>query len=428
MKPLLSKITTPFIIYVLIILGISIPVYYWVVDTIWKGELDEHNKTIAEKTAYEFNHLKLSDEELDKSILLWKSIQPETNIERVTLDTLKRDLYFTLEKPELFTNEFEIERYRGLKKILYINNRPFLFTIQTNIEESQETIAVIAITTAFFFLIIVLGLLLLNRRLSVTVWEPFRKTLEELKNFNLNHHNNITFETTYIKEFEELHQSLNKLIDHSVSVYKRRKEFTENASHELQTPLAIIKYKIDILLQDENLTEKQYLIAEDINHALTRSARINKDLLLLTKIENNQFDNSETIQFDQILNQSIEILDEHFKQKDITVTSDIATQIIVNGNSSLIEILINNLLINAIRHTPYNGFISITLRDQSFEVANSGTEKLDNDLLFKRFSKLSKNSKGNGLGLSIVKEIGKHMQWTIDYKFKNNNHIFIVNL
>lgn len=427
MKPLLNKTTKPFLIYVLIILVISIPVYYWVVDSIWKGELDEHNKTIAEKTANQFNNLKLSDEELAKSIKLWNHIQPETNIEEVPADPLKKDIYTTVEKPKKTSTGSEIERYRCLKTVVYINNKSFLFTIQTNIEESQSTIAVIAVTTVFFFIIIVLGLLMLNRRLSSTIWQPFRNTLEKLKNFNLNHQNNIEFEKTDTAEFEELHQSLNKLIEKNISVFKTQKEFTENASHELQTPLAIIKHKLDLLLQNEDLTEKQYEIVEDINKSLTRSSRINKNLLLLAKIDNSQFDNSEKIQFDVLVRQSMELLEEHFQQKNISVKSYILPEIYVSGNSGLIEVLINNLLVNAIRHTQKEGSISIKLTDKSFEIANSGTEELDKNLLFKRFSRNSADNNGSGLGLAIIKEICKFQNWSVDYTFENSHHVFIVN-
>ncbi|MDQ8143695.1 HAMP domain-containing sensor histidine kinase [Chryseobacterium sp. CFS15] len=427
MKPLLSKTTKPFIIYVLVILLMSIPVYYFIVDTIWQNELDEHNKTIAEKTAYEFNHLKLSNEMLHESIKLWNSIQPETNIENIKAKVPQNDEYFTVEKAETFAAEPEIERYRCLKKVVYINNKPFLFTVQTNIEESRETIAAIALNTAFFFAIIVVGLLFLNRRLSVVVWNPFRNTLEKLKNFNLNHQSKIEFEKTDTIEFEELHQSLSKLIEHSISVYKTQKEFTENASHELQTPLAIIKHKLDILLQNEDLTSKQYEIVEDINKALTRSSRINKNLLLLAKIENSQFDISENILLNMVIGQSCEMLEEHFHQKNIKVHSSLKVEVFVNGNMSLTEVLINNLIVNAIRHTTQKGFIDMKLVDSSFQITNSGTEKLNEDFLFKRFSRLSTDSAGSGLGLAIIYEICKFQNWEIIYTFENDQHIFTVN-
>ena len=164
-----------------------------------------------------------------------------------------------------------------------------------------------------------------------------------------------------------------------------------------------------------------------MNRALSRSSRINKNLLLLAKIDNKQFD-SETFHLDEVLNQSLEILQEHFEQKNISVNTEISDNVKVNGNIGLTEVLINNLIINAIRHTSINGSILIRLSQSEFEVSNSGTGKLNGDLLFKRFSRFSKDNNGSGLGLAIVQEICKSQNWTINYRFENNNHIFSVKL
>ena len=427
MKPLLSKTTKPFIIYVLIILVISIPAYYLVVDAIWKHELDEHNDIVARKTASQINSLKLSEEKLIETIQLWNDVQPSTNIRKLEKNDNLKDSIFIVEKPHDFLHFEEIDRFRCLSKVIYLNKKPYRFNIETNIEETQETIFFISITTVFLFVLIVGGLLFLNRRLSKSVWKPFRETLDQLKTFSLNNQTKIEFSKTDVSEFDELNQSLTKLIEHNVSVYKTQKEFTENASHELQTPLAILKNKLDILLQNQDLTEKQYQIAEEMNRALSRSSRINKNLLLLAKIDNNQFENSE-IHLDELLNQSMEILQEHFEQKNISVKTEISDNVKVNGNSGLTEVLINNLIINAIRHTSINGSILIRLSQSEFEVSNSGTDKLNGDLLFKRFSRFSKDNNGSGLGLAIVQEICKSQNWTIDYRFENNNHIFSVKL
>lgn len=402
--------------------------YYAVVDAIWREELDEHNLAIAEKTSLEFNELKLSESELKESIALWNKIQPNTNIQKLESNTLKKDHYFTREEARTSGNNVEPERYRCLKKVVYINDIPYLFTTQTNIEESQETIFAIAMTTLVFFVILVLGLLFLNRKLSQIIWRPFRKILEQLKSFNLNQQKNIEFKSTNITEFAELQDSLHKLIEQNISIYRTQKEFTENASHELQTPLAIIKHKLDLLLQDENLTDQQYDIVETIHKALTRSSRINKNLLLLAKIENQQFDDSEQINFSDLINHSIQQFEEHFEQKNIQFQQSIDTEILVYGNSSLLETLVNNLLINAIRYTPENGNINVKLNEKQFEIANSGSEKLDEALLFKRFSRASKDSNGSGLGLAIIKEICKFQKWNIIYKFENDKHQFSIPL
>ncbi len=426
MKPLLSKTTRPFLIYVLVVLLISVPVYYFVVDTIWKNELDEHNRIIADKTAYALNQLKLSGDTLLKSIVLWNSIQPGTNIQSISSSGTIKDSVYTIEKQKSYSEKPNIDRFRCLSTIIYINNKQYLFTVETNIEESKETIAIIAITTIFFFIIIVAGLLVLNRKLSITIWRPFRNTLDKLKTFNLNHQTKIDFDKTDTSEFEELSHSLRELIAHNISVYKTQKEFTENASHELQTPLAILKSKLDILLQNKDLTERQYHIAEEMNKALIRSSRINKNLLLLAKIDNSQFDSSENLKFDMLLQQSIETLEEHFEQKNISVSTTAVPDLSLNGNGSLTEILINNLLLNAIRHTLPNGSITLTLTKSSFEVTNSGLKELDKDLLFKRFSSASADNSGSGLGLAIIKEICRFQKWSVRYRFENGHHIFSV--
>jgi hypothetical protein len=122
MKPLLSKTTRPFLIFVMIVLVFSIPVYYFVVDAIWQDELDEHNAIVAEKTGYEFNKMNASIEEIQNSITLWNHIQPGTNIEKITSNHLRKDSLFTTEKYKPFSADPTIERYRCLKKVIYIKN------------------------------------------------------------------------------------------------------------------------------------------------------------------------------------------------------------------------------------------------------------------------------------------------------------------
>lgn len=425
MKPLLSKTTKPFIIYVLIVLTISIPVYYFVVDFIWQEELDEHNTIVAEKTSYEFNRSDIGQEEIQQNITLWNKIQPGTNIERINSNQIKPDTIFTEEKFKPFSADKKIERYRCLKKVIYIKNVPYLFTIETNIEETEDTVMIIGLVTGFFFIMIVVGLFILNRRLSKTIWEPFRDTLGKLKKFNLNTNNQISFNRTDTIEFEELNESLRKLIDHSVSVFKGQKEFTENASHELQTPLAIIKNKLDILLQSKDLTDEHYAIIEEINIALSRSSRINKNLLLLAKIENSQFDIVE-MDIYELIDYSLGNLEEHMDQKTIVFSSDMDKDVRSKGNISLTEILINNLLINAIRHTDQGGNMNVELATGCFTVSNSGTEGLVPELIFTRFKRFSNDNNGSGLGLAIIKEICRFQNWEISYDFKNNLHCFSV--
>lgn len=426
MKNLLQKSLKQLTIFAFIVFALSIPSYFLLVDWIWLKELDENNHLIAERIENEFNEQNISDEKLAESIKFWNEIQPVSKIE-YTEQPLAQDSLYTIRRENLYvTREDVIDRFRGLKTNIKINNRDYILVVETNVEETEETVAYIAMVTLLFFLILVVGFWILNRRLSKKLWQPFQDTLQKLKSFQLNSQKQINFQETDTIEFAELNATLDKLLQHSIATYKNQKEFTENASHELQTPLAVLKNKLDILLQSNDLTERQYHIAEEMNKALIRSSRINKNLLLLAKIENSQFDNSERIGFDTLVVQSMDGLQEHFKEKNISVGSDISSDVEVKGNSGLTEALINNLIVNAIRHTLPGGVIGIALSKSGFEVRNSGEQPLNPDLLFKRFSRMSADNSGSGLGLSIVQEICKLQGWQVTYNFEDNEHIFKV--
>lgn len=425
MKNLLQKSLKQLTIFAFIVFALSVPSYFFLVDWIWLKELDENNQLIAQRIENEFDEQNISAEKLAESIQFWNEIQPVSKLELAS-ENLPQDSQYTVMRQNPYVSKEAIDRFRGLKTQIKINDKDYLLVVETNVEETEETVAYIAVVTLVFFLILVIGFWILNRRLSKKLWQPFQDTLQKLKSFQLNAQKEFEFHETDTIEFAELNATVAKLLQHNIAAYRSQKEFTENASHELQTPLAIIKNNLDILLQSDGLTEKQYHIAEEINKALIRGSRINKNLLLLSKIENSQFDNSEHIGFDRLVVQSMNGLEEHFKEKNIKVISDIMSDVDITGNSALTEVLINNLLINAIRHTLPGGTIEVTLSKSGFETKNSGSEALDADLLFKRFSKISANNSGSGLGLSIVLEICKLQGWEVTYSFKNQQHCFKV--
>lgn len=426
MKNLLQKSLKQLTIFAFIVFALSVPSYFMLVDWIWLKELDENNYLISERIENEFNEQNITDGKLGENIRFWNEIQPVSKIEYAEKPLLKDSLY-TIRRVNSYSSRKDIvDRFRGLKTNIKINNQNYVLVVETNVEETEETVAYIAMITLLFFLILIIGFWMLNRRLSKKVWQPFQDTLQKLKSFQLNNPKQIEFQKTDTIEFAELNATLDKLLQHSITTYKNQKEFTENASHELQTPLAVLKNKLDILLQSDDLTERQYHIAEEMNKALIRSSRINKNLLLLAKIENSQFNNSELIGFHTLVIQSMDGLEEHFKEKNISVGSHIQSEVEVKGNSGLTEVLINNLIINAIRHTSPGGAIRVILSKSGFEVRNSGEQALNTDLLFKRFSRMSADNSGSGLGLSIVQEVCRLQRWRVTYNFENGEHIFSV--
>lgn len=294
-------------------------------------------------------------------------------------------------------------------------------------EDRYLIIMIVTMLTMLFFLMLIIGFVLINRRISKRLWQPFYNSLAKIKSFNLDQQQTVVFEDTDINEFAELNQSLNKLIAGNIAVYKQQKEFADNASHELQTPLAIIQSKLDLLLQSKLLTDDQYELIEDANKALSRVARINKNLLLLTKIENSQFMDRELIDLSGLLESTLSAFSHFSENKDLVLKRDIPPGITIEGNKILIEILLNNLITNAIRYTVNKGTIAITLCDKYLSVANSATEALQNDQLFKRFGTTTSSiTRGTGLGLSLVKQISSRYGWKVDYTFHDMYHIFSI--
>ncbi|RAJ01596.1 signal transduction histidine kinase [Chitinophaga skermanii] len=301
-----------------------------------------------------------------------------------------------------------------------------ILTEEAGKEDSFLIISAVTILTVIFFGLLIGGLVLMNRRISKRLWTPFYDSLAKIKGFDLNKQTPIQFEETGITEFAELNKNLQKLLTSSISAYNQQKEFVDNASHELQTPLAIVQSKLDLLLQSQSLTADQYDIIEDAHKALTRVSRINKNLLLLARIDNSQYNDNETFDLSNAIEKSIDLSTQFADVKQLHIESDIQPSQIVTGNKALIEILINNLLNNAIRHSTPNGTIHISLKNNEIRFANNGSDALQSDQLFKRFGTANSQTPGTGLGLALVKQIAERHQWKVGYQFFQQQHIFTV--
>jgi signal transduction histidine kinase len=210
--------------------------------------------------------------------------------------------------------------------------------------------------------------------------------------------------------------------------YKNQKKFTENASHEFQTPLAIIKGKIDVLLQENTLKEEAMTLLIAIEEAASRLSRINKSLLLLSKIENQQYEKTDTVALLPLL-EKIKALNEDFiLDKKIAFFDEATEELDFKINSELCFILINNLIQNAIRHNVKDGKITITIKNKTLIISNTGVlEALNEVSIFERFEKKSSNVNSIGLGLAIVKEIAEANAIEVVYQYENNRHAFSLN-
>jgi len=250
--------------------------------------------------------------------------------------------------------------------------------------------------------------------------------LTSLQQFDLSRDSKLEFTPTDIEEFHQLNVALDRLISQNIQVFQQQKLFIENASHELQTPLAVLKSKLEVLLQHSENTSEQLDILQALEAPVARMSRINKNLLLLARLENNQFAAVGTADLSRLITESIPLLSGYIEDKFLVLNIDLPPNFNVTANSFLLETLVNNLLTNSIRHTQARGSISISLKNDVLQVSNTGDDALESSRLFLRFAVSSATSASSGLGLAIVKEICSRYGWSLSYKFQDGNHCFSV--
>ncbi|MCI0751085.1 MAG: HAMP domain-containing histidine kinase, partial [Flammeovirgaceae bacterium] len=258
------------------------------------------------------------------------------------------------------------------------------------------------------------------------LWKPFYNTLNQLKAYELDKSELIQPEKTNIIEFDDLNKTVSHLTDRNRKVYLEQKEFIENASHELQTPLSIFQSKLDNLMQLPGLTEAGAATILDLEETAQRMARLNKNLLLLSKIDNDQFNEVEEIDLSVLAKKLLSNLQPMADVDNISIQTSI-NPLSIKANSTLLEVLLTNLFHNAIRHTNPKGEVNVQITGRVLTVSNTGSPlKMSPDKMFERFSKEGNGENSSGLGLAIVKKVCDTCRYEIVYNFQNEVHIFSV--
>ena len=323
--------------------------------------------------------------------------------------------------------EEENLNYRLLKQYHVSNNQNYLITIAKPTLEEDELKE--GLLSAFILMIgfLLVAFFIVNWLLSKTLWKPFYKTIDQLNTYDIKKHSITNFESSSTKEFQQLNETINQMTEKINRDFVQQKEFTENASHEMQTPLAVIKANISLLLQSDNIKEVEMSQLQAIDNTTKKLTSLNKALLLLSKIENQQFKDDTSVNLKETLLKIIDNYEVLIESKSITLQKQVIETIILNCNQSLLEILITNLIQNAIRHNTSNGDIIITTSVNSLTIANTGEPLTINESeLFTRFKKNENSHESVGLGLSIVQSIANLYHFKIEYNYVNHLHTFTI--
>ena len=267
-----------------------------------------------------------------------------------------------------------------------------------------------------------------TRLILQTIFRPIHLLLEWLESLTLGQPAPYLDKNPRIREFRTLNRAAIEMHERVEQTYEEQKQFIENASHELQTPLAIIRGKLELLSDNENLTESELETIDDIYNSVNRAVKLNKSLLLLSRIQNAQYSECSDINLNTHAKEILTFLPDLYEDKQLRYTLNEVGECQANMNEHLAHILLNNLIKNAFVHTPEQGQIDINITSNSVEIVNDGTEALDENEMYKRFYKGKTLHKGStGLGLPIVKSICELYHFKLHYRYDGRHH-FVLNV
>lgn len=266
---------------------------------------------------------------------------------------------------------------------------------------------------------------------SIIIWKynkhmrPLYKVLHWLEAYQVGRKNPPLDNPTKVEEFIQLNETAQAFVQRSEAVFEQQKVFIGNVSHEMQTPLAISLNRLEMLMDDDALTERQLAELIKTHQTLTHLTRLNKSLLLLFKIDNNQFIEETTVSFRQLVEKYLDDYKEVYAHKHIQVTCQVVSDFTVQMNDMLANMLITNLLKNAFVHNVESGMLRIEIQKEYFSIQNSGVSTpLDSVKIFQRFYQQQKNEGNTGLGLAIADAVCKHSALALEYIYHTGVHEF----
>ena len=410
-------------IIVMLITGI---IYYQVIDLILTHKVDK-DLAVEENEIFEYvnsNHRLPQVFESNDLQITFSEAKPGS-VTRQFINTVYRRKNEEHHGRHKHKHDDDDESGRGLISSVTVGDKYYQILIVESKVETEDLIKIIFVITIAVILLLLLILFVTNRLILSRLWQPFHNLLKELRLFNVVDNKDIPDLDTNIEEFKELNQAIISMSTRVKSDYKDLKTFTENASHELLTPIAVINSKLDTLIQTENFSPQQSKLLNDLYSAVSRLTRLNQSLLLLVKIENHLVEGVEQINLKIAIQDILIQFEEIFLDKELKVSGQLNDKEL-HASPYLIDILLNNLLSNAIRHNYKGGEINIKLTREQLVIENTGENTtLQNEQIFTRFHK-SSHSEGSGLGLTISRQICENLGFTLEYSFEQPYHAFRV--
>jgi len=375
--------------------------------------------------------LETEQQEIVQYVTKWKSFpeiinteDQQINIQNITAPMQSQ--HFSSSKQ---WNEME-KKKEWMRRLIFgvsISGRHYQVTVKKSEEQAHHLLKLIVFLAAAMIGLILLIGILINRILLKRLWQPFYATLDSAKNYSLVKQQALALPQTKISEFSLLNDTLNSMTQRIHSDYKTLKEFTGNAAHEMQTPLAVINANTESLMQYEELLKLHHPEITAIERSAKRLSKLNQSLLLLAKIESHRFEFNEMVDWKAMVEQQLDDIKELLPARKINLETKLDNCFSIS-NQQFATIITTNLINNAIRYNYENGSIHIALTQEEFIISNtSNLPPLDATMVFKRFYRHPESiADGNGLGLSIVQQICMEAGYKITYQYLQSQHVFSI--
>ena len=321
----------------------------------------------------------------------------------------------------------EDEPYRVLRTGFYSKEgKPYALEIRTSTVEEDDYLINLAISLGVLYVVIILSILIINHFVLGKAWRPFRQILVNLSHYRFGAPSSFEVVPTEVKEFDELNRQISQMIDRNEQVFEGQKRFLENASHELQTPLAITINKLELIMQDASLNEDQVTKIAAAKNALHRMAGLNRTLLLFSRIDNHQYRAVSPVRFNDLLTSLVAEWQDMASFHEVNLVLKQTETFMADFNTDLAQILLSNLIRNAIKYNIKGGEVTIEVSENSIVIANdSPYGALNPEYIFERFYKGTQDNQSNGLGLSIVRSIMEQQSsLQLLYRYELGKHLF----
>ena len=346
--------------------------------------------------------------------------------ELVFVQTTENKQLYSFSDTVLIANE-KYMLYRKLDFSYAQNEQDYKVSILLSQSESDKLIMKIVIMNVGFAMLFFMIMFFVNRHSIKSALGVFYSTIRKLEDFEVNQTTTLSLDTAEIEEVKKLNQVFEKMSAQIRQDFISQKEYTENVSHELQTPLAIISSKADELMQADNLSKEQMEQLALLMETTNRLSKINQALIFLTKIDNRFYTEVSTSAINDLIKEKLSLFDDAIKEKNLRLELDLLEITHVYMNPYLAETLIINLIKNGIVHNENGGLLRISLNNKTLSVANSGSVlSFDEKDIFKRFTRSNENKKSLGIGLSIVQRICDLYAFNIAYSYADE-HQFKIN-